>query len=90
MITNEKSSLEPVDNGELIVKLTTNKEQRFALLESIVMNVTEYDCLKPLVEVLEKHVREENPDLYGFLCLKYKDKHMNDYGTVMEKMRKGR
>lgn len=84
------ATLEPIDNGELIVKLTTNKEQRFALLESIVMNSAEYDCLKPLVEVLEKHVREENPDLYGFLCLKYKDKHMNDYGTVMEKMRKGR
>lgn len=61
---------DPNIKGEKIIKIALNKEQRLCLLDAIVCSKRKYECLLPVIDELEKHVRKEDPERYERICLK--------------------
>lgn len=60
----------PNIKGEKIVQIALNKEQRLCLLDAIVCSRRKYECLLPVIDELEKHVRKEDPERYERICFK--------------------
>lgn len=60
----------PNIKGEKIVQIALNKEQRLCLLDAIVCSRRKYECLLPVIDELEKHVRTEDPERYERICFK--------------------
>ena len=54
--------------GEKIVQIPLDKEQRVALLKAILFSNSRNNCLMPIIDILEKHVRKENEDEYDKIC----------------------
>ena len=61
---------DPSINGEKIIQIALNKEQRLCLLDAIVCSRRKYECLLPVINELEKRVRKEDPERYETICLK--------------------
>lgn len=61
---------DPNIKGEKIVQIALNKEQRLCLLDAIVCSRRKYECLLPVIDELEKHVRKEDPERYERICFK--------------------
>lgn len=68
--TNKDTSNVTSINGEKIIHIALDKEQRACLLDVIVCSKRKYECLLPVIEELEKLVREEDPERYETICLK--------------------
>lgn len=61
---------DPNIKGEKIIQIALNKEQRLCLLDAIVCSRRKYECLLPVIDELEKHVRKENPKIHETMCLR--------------------
>lgn len=61
---------DPNIKGEKIIQIALNKEQRLCLLDAIVCSRRKYECLLPVIDELEKHVRKEDPERYERICFK--------------------
>lgn len=61
----------PNTNGEKIIQIALDKEQRLCLLDTIVCSKRKYECLLPVIDELEKCVRKEDPENYDRICLKF-------------------
>lgn len=61
---------DPNIKGEKIIQIALNKEQRLCLLDAIVCSRRKYECLLPVIDELEKHVRKEEHERYETICLK--------------------
>lgn len=70
--TNEEviTCNDPNIKGEKIIKIALDKEQRLCLLDAIVCSRRKYECLLPVIDELEKHVRKEDSERYETICLK--------------------
>lgn len=55
--------------GEKIVQIPLNKEQRVCLLDVILCSKQRYECLLPVVGELEKHVSKEDPERHERMCV---------------------
>lgn len=61
---------DPSINGEKMTQIALDKEQRLCLLDAIVCSKRRYECLLPVIDELENHVRKEDPERYETICLK--------------------
>lgn len=59
--------------GEKFIQIPLNKEQRACLLETILCSKQKpkHECLIKVIKELERHVREEDPERYEQICLKF-------------------
>lgn len=59
--------------GEKFIQIPLNKEQRACLLETILCSkqIPKHECLINVIKELEKHVREEDPERYEKIILKF-------------------
>ena len=60
-----------IKGGEFI-QIPLNKEQRACLLETILCSKQKkHECLIKVIDELDRHVREEDPERYEQICLKF-------------------
>lgn len=64
---------DPNIKGEKFIQIPLNKEQRACLLETILCSKQQpkHECLVKVIQELERHVCEENPERYEKIYLNF-------------------